>query len=43
MAYDNANDIVDELFKTLLSGYQDNLEKRMEGSKSVFDLVQLLY
>ena len=43
MAYDNANDTVDELFKTLLSGCQDNLEKTMEGSKSVFDLVQLLY
>ena len=33
MTYDNANDIVDELFKTLLSRYQDNLETRIEGSE----------
>ena len=40
MTYYNTNDIVGELFKTLLSRYQDNLEMRMEGSDSVFDSVQ---
>ena len=43
MSYDNANDIVDELFKILLSRYQDNLETSMKGSDFVFDPVQLLY
>ena len=33
MNYDNANNIADELFYTLISRYQDNLEKRMEGSE----------
>ena len=28
MSYDNVNDIVDELCKTLLSRYQDNLERQ---------------
>ena len=39
MTYDKANDIVDELFKTLLLRYQDNLETRMEWSEFVFDSV----
>ena len=43
MSYDNANNIVDELFKILLSRYQDNLETSMKGSDFVFDPVQLLY
>ena len=43
MTYDNANDIVDELFEPLLSRYQDNLEMRTEGSEFVFDSVQSLY
>ena len=43
MSYDNANDIVDELFKILLSRYQDNLETSMKESNFVFDPVQLLY
>ena len=41
MTYDNANNIVDELFTTLPS--RCNLEKRMERSESVFDSAQLLY
>ena len=40
--YDNVNDIVDELFKTLLSRYQDNLETSMRGNDFIFDSVQLL-
>ena len=43
MSYDNANDIVDELFESLHSRYQGNLETTMEGSDLVFDSVQLLY
>ena len=42
MSYDNVNDIVDELFETLLSWYKDNLETSMKGSDFVFDSVQLL-
>ena len=41
MTYHNANNIVYELFNTLLSRY--SLEKRMERSESVFDSAQLLY
>ena len=43
MTYDNANDIIDELFETPFSRYQDNLETRMEGSEFIFDSVQMLY
>ena len=43
MSYDNANDIVDELFELLHSRYQGNLETTMEGGYFVFDSVQLLY
>ena len=43
MTYDNANDIVDEHFDTLLSRYQDNLNTPMKGSDFVFNSVQLLY
>ena len=43
MTYDNANDIVDELLKTLYSRYEDSLETRMEVCDLVFDSVQFLY
>ena len=33
MTYDNANDTVDELFKTLLSRYQGNLETLIRRKK----------
>ena len=42
MTYDDVNDIVNKLFETLLSRYQDNLETRMEESEFVFDSAQLL-
>ena len=32
MSFDNVNDIVVELFKTLLSRYQNNLETSMKAS-----------
>ena len=43
MPYENANEIVDELFKSLLSRYQVGLEASMRGSDFIFDSVQLLY
>ena len=43
MPYDNANEVVDEVFKSLLSRYQNNIETSMRGSDFIFDLVQLLY
>ena len=37
--YNNANEVVDELFKSLLSRYHDNLEISMRGSDFIFDSV----
>ena len=37
MIYDNANDVVDKLFKSLLSRYQSGLETLMRGSNFNFD------
>ena len=34
--YNNANEVVDELFELLLSRYQDNLKISMRGSGSIF-------
>ena len=42
-SYDNANEVVNELFKSLLSRHQIRLEKSMKGSDSIFDSAQLLY
>ena len=41
--YSNANEIVDELFKSLCSKYQVNLETSLNGSNFIFDSVQLMY
>ena len=41
--YNDANKVVDELFESLCSRYQGNLETSMEGSEFIFDLVQLIY
>ena len=43
MSYDNANEVVNELFQSLLSKYQIGLETSMRGNDFIFDLVQLLY
>ena len=43
MSYDNAYEVVDELFKPLLSKYQIDLEASMRGNDFIFDSVQLLY
>ena len=43
MLDDNANEVVDEFFESLLSRYQSALETSMRGSDFIFDSVQLLY
>ena len=37
------NEIIEELFKSLLQRYQKELEKSMRGSEFIFDNVDLLY
>ena len=41
-SYDDANEVVGELFESLRSRYQSNLETSMQGSEFTFDSV-LLY
>ena len=41
--YSYANDIVEILFNSLSSKYQDGLETSMKGSDFIFDSVQLMY
>ena len=38
-SYNDANEVVNELFESLLSRYQDNLETSMRGSDYIFDSV----
>ena len=40
---DDTNDVVKELFKSLLQRYQENLQEKMRGSDFEFDGVNLLY
>ena len=42
-SYNDGNKAVNELFKSIRSRYQENLETLMKGSNFVFDLVQLMY
>ena len=37
------NEVIEDLFKSLLQGYQENLEEKMKGSEFVFDGVNVLY
>ena len=37
------DEVIDELFKSLLQNYEKDLEKSMRGSNFVFDIVDLLY
>ena len=39
----NANEVVNELFESISSKQQDNLETSMRGSDFIFDSVQLMY
>ena len=43
VSYNGANEILDELFESLPSRYQENLETSTKGSDLVFDSVQLMY
>ena len=43
MSYDNVNEVVNELFESLLSRYRIGLETSMRGSDLIFDSVQLLH
>ena len=37
------NEIIEELFESLLQRYQDGLEESMKGSEFIFDSVDVLY
>ena len=41
--YDNANEVIENLFESLLNWYQIGLETWMRGSDFIFDFVDLLY
>ena len=43
MAYDDANDVIEKLFESLLSRYQVGLEIQMRGCDFIFDCVNLMY
>ena len=43
MTYDNANEVIEENFESLLSKYQMGLETSIKGSDFIFDDVSLLY
>ena len=43
MSHDKADDVIKELFESLLSRYQIGLETSMNGSDFIFDCVNLLY
>ena len=42
-SYYDGNEVVNELFESLCSKYQDNLETSMRRSNFIFDSVQLMY
>ena len=42
-SYNDANQVLDELFQSPRSRYQGNLETSMRGSDFIFDSVQLKY
>ena len=41
--FSEANDLIDKLFESLRSRYQETLETSMKGSDFIFDSVQLMY
>ena len=41
--YSDENDVIEKLFKSLRSSYQENLETSMKGSDFIFDSVELMY
>ena len=42
MIYDNANEVIEKLFESLLYGYQIELKTSMRDSNFIFDCVHLL-
>ena len=42
-SYNDAYEVVDELFESLHSRYQGNLETSLRGSDFIFDSIQLMY
>ena len=40
---DDINDVIKEIFKSLLNRYQENLQEKMRGSDFGFDGINLLY
>ena len=43
MTYQNANEVIEEIFESFLSRYQSGLEISVKGSDFIFDSVQLLF
>ena len=43
MTGSDTNEVIEDLFKSLLQVYQENLEEKMKGSDFVFDGVNSLY
>ena len=43
MTGSDTNVVIEDLFKSLLQRYQENLEEKMKGSEFVFDGVNSLY
>ena len=41
--YRDVNEVINELFESLHSSYQGNLETSMRGSGFIFESVQLMY
>ena len=41
--YRDLNEVINELFESLHSSYQGNLETSMRGSGFIFESVQLMY
>ena len=39
----DTNDVIEDLFKSLLQRYQENLEEKMKGSEFSFDGVNAFY
>ena len=42
-SYSDANNVIDEIFESVRSKYQVNLETSMRGKGLIFDSVQLMY
>ena len=43
MTNDGLEEVIEELFEWLLSGYETGLETQMRGSRFIFDYFNLMY